>query len=48
MLCLGFFGLEFKKAITEFGAKIKILKSRTKNALFGYICARILKNYCYI
>ena len=34
--------------MTEFRAKIRILKFGTKNALFRYFWVRILKNYYHI
>ena len=35
-------------SIAKFHAKAKILKFRTKIALFGYILARIWKSHCHI
>ena len=34
--------------VAMLSAKVKILKFRTKNALFGYFWAGILKIYCHI
>ena len=54
---LGIFGLEFENNIIIFKVstlefvklrKMKTSKFGTKNALFGYFEARILKNYCHI
>ena len=57
---LGIFGLEFENNIVMFeiiistlsnckiSRKMKMPKFGTKNVLFGYFEARILKNYCHI
>ena len=51
---LGIFELEFGnnivifEIIAKFRKIIKIPKLGTKNALFGYFWAGILKNYCHI
>ena len=34
--------------LQNFTKKTKIPKFVTKNALFGYFCARVFKNYCHI
>ena len=59
MLALGIFVLEFEKdivilelppigLIAKFCKKTKMPKFGSKNALFGYFWARILKRYCHI
>ena len=39
--------LKFVK-LHNFSKKTKLPKFETKNVLFGYFWARILKNYCHI